>query len=148
MRKTYALVQVALALMADTGGRHWGYELSKWSGVRSGVMYPILRRMLDEGWLSDGWERQVQAGDAEHPPRRYYELTDQSKAALGTLIAEARCPAFSGQGICGSFTLLPARSGIRPGLPAVSGTRAWNEDESDYSGVRSTVQYRPWQLSG
>jgi len=46
------------------------------------------------------------------------------------------------------FTLLPAHSGTRPGLPAVSGTRAWNEDESDYSGVRSSAQYHPWQLSG
>ena len=40
---------------------------------------------------------------------------------LGTLLALSRipvvalsCPAFSGQGICGYFTLLPARSGTRP----------------------------------
>ena len=56
------------------------------------------------------------------------------------------CPAFSGQGICGYFTRLPARSGTRPGLLAVSGTRAWNGDESDYSGARSTAQYHPWRL--
>lgn len=90
MRKTYALVQVALALMADVGGRHWGYELSKQSGVRSGVMYPILQRMLDEGWLDDGWEDQSQVGRAKRPPRRYYELTDAGKAELGALIANAR----------------------------------------------------------
>lgn len=90
MRRTYALVQVALALMADASGRHWGYELSKHSGVRSGVMYPLLQRMLDEGWLHDGWETQVQVGRAKRPPRRYYELTDQGRIALGALIAEAR----------------------------------------------------------
>lgn len=90
MRKTYALVQVALALMADPGGRHWGYELSKRSGVRSGVMYPILQRMLEERWLDDGWEEQFQAGTAKRPPRRYYVLTDEGKAALGAVIAEAR----------------------------------------------------------
>lgn len=54
VRRTYALVLVAIALMADPSGRHWGYELSRQSGVRSGVMYPLLQRMLDEGWLTDG----------------------------------------------------------------------------------------------
>jgi PadR family transcriptional regulator PadR len=90
VRRTYSLVQVALALMADATGRHWGYELSKQSGVRSGVMYPILQRMLIEGWLEDGWEDQVRVGRAKRPPRRYYELTDEGKLALGALIAEAR----------------------------------------------------------
>ncbi len=90
MRRTYVLIQVAMALMADASGRHWGYELSKHSGVRSGVMYPLLQRMLDEGWLDDGWEEQVPVGKAKRPPRRYYELTDEGKIALGALIAEAR----------------------------------------------------------
>src|SRR5213080_896662 len=90
MRRTYALMAVAVALMADASGRHWGYELYKQSGVRSGVMYPILQRMLDEGWLTDGWEEQAQAGRAKRPPRRYYELTDEGKIALGALVAEAR----------------------------------------------------------
>ncbi len=90
MRRTYALVQVALALMADASGRHWGYELSKRSGVRSGVMYPILQRMLEQGWLDDGWEDQAQVGRAKRPPRRYYELTDEGKIAIGAVITEAR----------------------------------------------------------
>lgn len=89
MRKTHALVQVAAALMSDASGRHWGYELSKQSGVRSGVMYPVLQRMLNQGWLADGWEDQVHVGRAKRPPRRYYELTDAGKVALGALIAEA-----------------------------------------------------------
>jgi PadR family transcriptional regulator len=76
--------------MADASGRHWGYELSKQSGVRSGVMYPTLARMLEKGWLTDGWEDQGQTGRAKRPPRRYYELTDAGKIALGALVAEAR----------------------------------------------------------
>jgi PadR family transcriptional regulator PadR len=90
MRRTHALIQIAMALMADTSGRHWGYELSKQSGVRSGVMYPALQRMLEQGWLSDGWEEQAQDGRGGRPPRRYYELTDHGKSELGALIAEAR----------------------------------------------------------
>jgi PadR family transcriptional regulator len=90
VRRTYSLVQVAIALMANGSGRHWGYELSKESGVRSGVMYPTLQRMLEQGWLTDGWEDQPQSGRAKRPPRRYYELTEEGKAALGAVLADAR----------------------------------------------------------
>jgi len=93
VRVTYALIQVSAALMNDATGRHWGYELSKRSGVRSGVMYPILQRMLDEGWLTDGWEDQEQVGRAKRPPRRYYQVTDAGKAALGAVLTRARSDA-------------------------------------------------------
>ncbi len=87
MRRTHALVQVALAIMAEPHDKHWGYELSKRAGVRSGVLYPILHRMLDDGWLTDGWEEQT---TSDRPPRRYYELTDEGKRELGSLLQEAR----------------------------------------------------------
>jgi PadR family transcriptional regulator PadR len=89
MRRTHALIQVALALMEDPTGRHWGYDLWKRAGVRSGVLYPILHRMLDEGWLEDGWEDPTQI-IGKRPPRRYYELTDEGRIALGAILHEAR----------------------------------------------------------
>jgi PadR family transcriptional regulator, regulatory protein PadR len=92
MRRTYALIQVALALMEDPTGRYWGYELSRQAGVRSGVLYPILHRMLDEGWLEDGWEDPAQLG-GKRPPRRYYELTDRGRLELGAVLQEARSDA-------------------------------------------------------
>ena len=88
MRKTYTLAQVAAALMADPTGRHWGYQLSKSSGVRSGVMYPVLTRLLAQGWLTDGWE-DPQTIKEKRPPRRYYELTDEGRIQLGAIVAEA-----------------------------------------------------------
>jgi PadR family transcriptional regulator PadR len=89
MRKTHSLVQVAMTLMADPGGRHWGYDLSKRSGVRSGVLYPTLQRLLEEGWVRDGWEEEGEVR-AKRPPRRYYELTDKGLTELGALLSEAR----------------------------------------------------------
>jgi PadR family transcriptional regulator, regulatory protein PadR len=89
VRTTYALVSVALVLMDDPSGRHWGYELSRGSGVRPGVMYPILRRMLDEGWMVDGWEDQAQATRSRRPARRYYRLTSVGRAELGAVVAQA-----------------------------------------------------------
>jgi PadR family transcriptional regulator, regulatory protein PadR len=95
------VVAVAVALMCDPAAHHWGYDLSRRSGVRSGVMYPILQRMLDEGWLVDGWEEQARAGRGKRPPRRYYELTTVGKSALGALVAEARRDARFARVVCG-----------------------------------------------
>lgn len=78
-----------MALLANPTSRRWGYELSKESGVRSGVLYPMLTRMLDQGWLTDGWEDPTSI-EEKRPPRRYYELTDEGKLRLGGLLAAAR----------------------------------------------------------
>lgn len=83
MKRTRAAQKVAAALMAYPDGRHWGYRLQGQAGVRSGVMYPILQRMLEEGWLADGWEDQTRG----RPPRRYYEITEAGKVALADLAA-------------------------------------------------------------
>lgn len=87
MRTTHALVQLAAALLAAPEDRHWGYQLSKASGVQSGAMYPRLTSMLKEGWLEDGWEDQRATGG--RPPRRYYTLTEKGKAELGALLTSA-----------------------------------------------------------
>jgi PadR family transcriptional regulator PadR len=81
-----------MALMERPTDQHWGYELSKRSGVRSGVLYPILHRMLDEDWLDDGWEA-VDRSSETRPPRRYYELTTKGKRELGLLLSDARSDA-------------------------------------------------------
>jgi PadR family transcriptional regulator PadR len=91
MKRTKSVGELAVALMADPIGRHWGYELTKQSGLRSGVLYPILHRMLDAGWLEDGWEDPPSgAGKRTRPPRRYYELTDVGREQLGALARSAR----------------------------------------------------------
>jgi len=88
MRTTHALVSVALALLDDPDARHWGYSLSKQSGVRSGAMYPLLTRLLNEGWLVDGWEDEAETG-GDRPPRRYYQLTELGRRELGGVVRRA-----------------------------------------------------------
>jgi PadR family transcriptional regulator PadR len=96
VRRTHALVQVAVVLLADPRARHWGYSLSKESGVRSGVMYPALARLLEAGWLTDGWEDEAATG-GKRPPRRYYELTETGLRELGGVVRAARTdPRFRG----------------------------------------------------
>ena len=67
---------------------HYGYQLSRESGVRSGVLYPTLQRLLDNGWLRDGWE-QIDPKVEKRPPRRYYRLTDVGARELGALAQTA-----------------------------------------------------------
>ncbi|MCX4098378.1 PadR family transcriptional regulator [Nocardia sp. alder85J] len=89
MKKTYAMVQVAVALLDDPTGKHWGYQLSKKSGVVSGVLHPILARMRARGWLDDGWE---DAGDirSKRPPRRYYVITAAGLRELDVIRRQAQ----------------------------------------------------------
>ena len=91
MRRTHATISVIAALMDDPMGKHWGYELGKRSGVRSGVLYPILRRMFEEGWLDDGWEEAHELNG--RPPRRYYEITGAGAEHFRNELAAAQSDA-------------------------------------------------------
>ena len=78
--------------MAGPDTRHWGYEISRRAGVRSSVMYPILQRMLEAGWLADGWEAGNPA-EMRRPPRRYYRVTGEGHTGLGGFLESARTEA-------------------------------------------------------
>jgi PadR family transcriptional regulator PadR len=85
MRSTVPLRKVASAITEQPDVRHWGYDLSIRTGLRSGVLYPILHRLLDEGWLSDGWE---EPSDRKGPRRRFYRATETGLTRMRELLAE------------------------------------------------------------
>lgn len=78
-------------MLQNPDARHFGYPLRRASGVRSAVMYRTLTRMLNDGWISDGWEdpRTLAAG---HEPRRYYVLTATGREALADVVAHRLPP--------------------------------------------------------
>ena len=86
-RKTEALVRLAAVLMGDPYGRHYGYALMSEARILSGTLYPILDRMLTDGWVTAEWESPDEA-DASRP-RRYYTLTNAGRSELDALLAEA-----------------------------------------------------------
>jgi PadR family transcriptional regulator PadR len=49
----------------------------------------MLTRMLDEGWLTDGWEDPTTIQN-KRPPRRYYEVTEDGLRELGAVLRQAR----------------------------------------------------------
>lgn len=72
MRLTYP---TALVLQALLQGYHHGFDIMDATGLPSGTVYPILRRLDAEGHVRSRWEKEGVARKEQRPPRRYYELT-------------------------------------------------------------------------
>jgi len=80
----------ALVLLALSRGIRHGFDVLDATGLPSGPVYPILRRLEDAGAVRSSWEPVELARAAARPPRRYYELTG---TGAGTLrLALARFP--------------------------------------------------------
>ena len=80
----------ALVLEALSMGFHYGFEIMDATGLPSGTVYPILRRLDREALLASSWEKQSTAQQEQRPPRRYYQITPAGKRMLAT--ASARYP--------------------------------------------------------
>src|SRR5437868_4531039 len=79
MRITYS---TAIVLLAVSRGFKHGFDIMDASGLKSGTVYPILRRLEDAGMLRARWEAVTDARDARRPPRRYYQITGAGLEAL------------------------------------------------------------------
>jgi DNA-binding PadR family transcriptional regulator len=65
----------ALVLEALARGYHHGFQIMDVTGLPSGTVYPLLRRLDREGLVSSRWEKPALARREQRPPRRYYQLT-------------------------------------------------------------------------
>ena len=72
----------ALVLQALSRGFHYGFDIMDATGLPSGTVYPILRRLDREGLLASAWESQADAQREQRPPRRYYDITATGEALL------------------------------------------------------------------
>lgn len=65
----------------------YGYELvndiSKNIEISEGTIYPILRRLNQEGYFTTYLQE-----SQEGPPRKYYKLTELGKSVKGDLVKE------------------------------------------------------------
>jgi PadR family transcriptional regulator PadR len=87
IRFTYSTAIVLLAV--NRGFRH-GFDIMDATGLKSGTVYPILRRLEEAGLLRARWEAVADARDAQRPPRRYYQITGVGMQAVSD--ATARFP--------------------------------------------------------
>jgi PadR family transcriptional regulator PadR len=82
--------QTALVLEALAAGRHHGFDIMDATDLPSGTVYPILRRLNEDGLVRSRWERDTVARREQRPPRRYYELTATGETRLGEARARYR----------------------------------------------------------
>jgi DNA-binding PadR family transcriptional regulator len=75
----------ALVLQALAGRFHHGFDIMEATGLPSGTVYPLLRRLEAEGFVRSTWEDAAKAQREQRPPRRYYELS----ASGERLVADA-----------------------------------------------------------
>lgn len=80
------------ALTAKATSWHYGYALTRETGLRSGTLYPILMRLEERAWLETQWEnpQQLAKGRAGRPPRHMYRLTASGRAWATEALAAAR----------------------------------------------------------
>ncbi len=86
MRLTPSTTFVLQALLA---GHHHGFDIMEETGLASGTVYPILRRLDAEGLVRSHWEAPEVAQASQRPPRRYYELTAGGRAVAREAVARA-----------------------------------------------------------
>lgn len=65
---------------------HYGYELSRETGLKSGTLYPILMRLAKYGMLETKWITTEQGV----PPRHTYRLTAKGVEVLRESLAGVR----------------------------------------------------------
>lgn len=83
IRMTYATARVLQAL--DQGLRH-GFDIAEATGLRGGTVYPILRRLEEEGLVASSWEAAAIGRREGRPSRKYYRLLE----GAGPVVEEAR----------------------------------------------------------
>jgi DNA-binding PadR family transcriptional regulator len=64
----------------------WGFEVSKATGLKGGTVYPLLNKLLADGWVEAEWDESAESG----PRRRMYKLTSSGAAAAAELLVRRR----------------------------------------------------------
>jgi hypothetical protein len=87
-----AYVRVARVLVTESQPQY-GTDLARRARVRSGLMYPILDEMIDDGLVTTGWRYEASAQSAGGG-----RLLDRRIAAREVLRKQRRCYWLTAQG--------------------------------------------------
>ena len=77
---TLQVQKVLAVFLTEPDEDRYGLEVRRTAGLKSGVLYPILARLENAGWLTSGWE-DIDAHSDGRRPRRYYHLTTAGAVA-------------------------------------------------------------------
>ena len=90
MGRGFLTYTTAVILQAVANGYLYGFDIIDITGVPGGTVYPALRRLEDEGYLSSEWEEPSIAQSEPGPPRKYYELTREGRELLAEAVKRYR----------------------------------------------------------
>lgn len=83
-RITKQLVATLSVLIADPAREWYGLELMEATGLSSGTLYPVLHRLVEDGWLV---RTRDAPSDKGGPGRRLYRLTGVGQALSDGLLS-------------------------------------------------------------
>jgi DNA-binding PadR family transcriptional regulator len=95
VRASKQTLKLLTALTAKAADWHYGYALSRETGLQSGTLYPILMRLEERGWLETQWETPQVVAEKRggRPPRHMYRLTEGGRASALQALSAARSKA-------------------------------------------------------
>ncbi len=73
---------VAVVLAALATGHRYGFDIMEATGLPSGTVYPLLRRLEAGAFAAAQWEDEDAAQRDGRPRRRYYAITDAGRELL------------------------------------------------------------------
>ena len=76
-----------LVLDAVARGARYGFDIADRTGLQTGTVYPVLRRLESLGFVRSSWESEKIARREQRPARRYYEITSAGGDALEAALA-------------------------------------------------------------
>lgn len=97
----------ALVLHALSMGQSYGFDIMDATGLPSGTVYPLLRRLERIGCVEAEWEDEREAADEGRPARKYYRVTGEGLELLAR--ARARLAALE-HGVRAGLDPRPASS--------------------------------------
>jgi PadR family transcriptional regulator PadR len=123
LRASKQTLKLLAALTAKATSWHYGYALSRETGLQSGTLYPILMRLEERGWLETQWEAPQDLPEKRggRPPRHMYRLTSGGQAwAVEALSAmKSKAPVASKAKSRGPLRPARQHTRIRFGEPAL-----------------------------
>ena len=84
---TFQLTYSTAAVLHALGsGYRYGFDIINVTGLPSGTVYPILRRLHRAGFVTSAWEDETTAHQRQRPQRKYYQLTPAGSDARATAV--------------------------------------------------------------
>jgi PadR family transcriptional regulator PadR len=97
MSRIQLTYSTAAVLNTLANGPRYGFDIIGATGLPSGTIYPMLRRLQRNGVVTARWEDAADAHRRQRPQRKYYTLTTKGEAALAEALQ--RFPVLAGSAL-------------------------------------------------